>query len=381
MGISQATLDTIGLLNKRLENLLNVEVVRVLERFDAELLGIKRPNTNCKASASCMVMGEDGEARVLQYGEAIPQLLYSDQEAQMAFSSSMSVVLNTDDKGNLFLSPPGSRGVELPLSSDVMWTRQMAAYAASVTGTDGEKIGNEPAVPATVAAVTIPVNANGDVLLTQRAFRGMYDGMWVFPGGHVDKGESLMTAAAREINEETGLTIDDSSLKPLAVWEGAVSSKKKQFCVVFFAADAMCENALSCSMELQTKEVHRAAWVSKDLLPRILDTHVLHSELEIDGVLIEDDQQHDTRIKMSELQNGLGEGHKFALRAYLEGLESEASGRSAGQQKEAVESREQLEMAPLRVETAERGLGSLEARIAHALRDLGAGLRGARQSA
>ena len=375
MGISQATLDTIGLLNRRLESLLNVEVVRVLERFDRELLGIKRPNTNCKESATCMVLGEDGGARVLQYGEAIPQLLYDDK-AQTAFSSAMSVVLNTDDKGNLFLSPPGSHGVELPLSSDVMWTRQMAAYAASVTGTYGEKIADDPAVPATVAAVTIPVNGNGDVLVTQRAFRGMYDGMWVFPGGHVDKGESLIKAATREVNEETGLTIDEGSLQPLAVWEGAVSSRKKQFCVVFFAADAMCENALACSMELQTKEVHRAAWVSRELLPRILDTHVLHSELEIDGVLIEEDEQHDTKIKMSELQNGLGEGHKFALRAYLEGLE--AGSRPEGDER-GKGRREKLEMAaPLSVGTAEPS--SLEDKISNALRGLGTGLLGTRGS-
>jgi len=375
MGISQATLDTIGLLNRRLESLLNVEVARVLERFDRELLGIKRPNTNCKESATCMVLGEDGGARVLQYGEAIPQLLYDDT-AQMTFSSGMSVVLNTDDKGNLFLSPPGSHGVELPLSSDVMWTRQMASYAASVTGTDGEKIADDPAVPATVAAVTIPVNGNGDVLVTQRAFRGMYDGMWVFPGGHVDKGESLTKAATREVNEETGLAIDHGSLQPLAVWEGAVSSRKKQFCVVFFAADAMCDNALSCSMELQTKEVHRAAWVSRELLPRILDTHVLHSELEIDGVLIDKDEQHDAKIKMSELQNGLGEGHKFALRAYLEGLE--ASSRSAGGQHGKVQVENQEMAAPLSVDTAEPS--SLEDRISNALRGLGTGLRGARGS-
>jgi hypothetical protein len=74
-------------------------------------------------------------------------------------------------------------------------------------------------------------------------------------------------------------------------------------------------------MELQTKEVHRAAWLSKELLPRILDTHVLHSDIEIDGVLIEDDAQQDTRISLAELQKGLGEGHKFALRAYLESLD------------------------------------------------------------
>jgi len=324
MGISQATLDSIGLLNKRLENMLSGEVARVLERFDRELLGINRPNSKAKESATCMVMGEGGIARVLKYGEAIPQLLYEDTGVE-AFSSPMSVTLNTDDKGNIFLGAPGSAGVELPLSSDVMWMRQMAAYSESVTGADREKIDDEPLAPATVAAVTIPVNANGDVLLTQRAFRGMYDGMWVFPGGHVDKGESLMTAAVREVREETGLAVDVQTLQPLAVWEGAVSSRKKQFCVVFFAADAMCDNAHACTMELQTKEVHRAAWVSKEMLPRILDTHVLHSDTEIDGVLIENDEQTDTRIKVSELQDGLGEGHKFALRAYLESLEGGGS--------------------------------------------------------
>ena len=323
--MSQASLDTIGALNKRLEELLNGEVTRVLDRLDRELLGINRPNTTSKKPATCLVMGTGGKARVLRYGEAIPQLLYQDGEAAADFSAPLTVGLNCDDDGNLYLCPPGSKGVQLPLSSDVMWMRQMAAYSAAVTGAEGEGEGSdgdkEALAPATLAAVTIPVNANGDVLLTQRAFRGMYDGMWVFPGGHVDVGESLMSAAVREVREETGLGVDGASLQPLAVWEGAVSSKKKQFCVVFFAADALCDNALSCSMELQTKEVHRAAWVSKELLPRVLDTHLLHSDMELDGVLIENDEQTDTRISMAELQRGLGEGHKFALRAYLDSLE------------------------------------------------------------
>jgi len=327
--VSQASLDTIGVLNKRLEDLLNGEVARVLDRFDRELLGINRPNTKPKRPATCLVMSSEGKARVLRYGEAIPQLLYDDKGVPADFSSPLKVGLNTDDEGNLYLCPPASNGLTLPLYSDVSWILQMAAYSATVSGADGEEEGGEAQgeggkevlAPATLAAVTIPVNANGDVLLTQRAFRGMYDGMWVFPGGHVDVGESLMTAAVREVREETGLGVDGASLQPLAVWEGAVSSKKKQFCVVFFAADALCDNALSCSMELQTKEVHRAAWVSKELLPRILDTHVLHSGIEIDGVLIEDDAQQDTRISLAELQKGLGEGHKFALRAYLESLD------------------------------------------------------------
>ena len=159
MGISHATLDTIGLLNRRLESLLRGEVANMVERFDRELLGINRPNTQAKASATCMVMGEAGTARVLKYGEAIPQLLYND-EGSTAFESPMSVVLNTDDKGNLYLGPPGSHGVELPLSSDVMWMRQMASYSTSMMGNGGEKMVNEDLAPATVAAVAERSAAN-----------------------------------------------------------------------------------------------------------------------------------------------------------------------------------------------------------------------------
>jgi 8-oxo-dGTP pyrophosphatase MutT (NUDIX family) len=108
-----------------------------------------------------------------------------------------------------------------------------------------------------MAAVTIPVNERGDVLVTQRAFRGVYNGMWVFPGGHVDRGEGLYAAGVREVLEETGIEVDSRTLKPLAVWEGTVSSLRKQFCVIFFSADATCNSAFECTMQLQFKEVRR----------------------------------------------------------------------------------------------------------------------------
>jgi 8-oxo-dGTP diphosphatase len=47
------------------------------------------------------------------------------------------------------------------------------------------------------------VERDGRVLLTRRGIEPGY-GLWVFPGGHVDRGETLEVAALRETREECG---------------------------------------------------------------------------------------------------------------------------------------------------------------------------------
>lgn len=48
--------------------------------------------------------------------------------------------------------------------------------------------------------VALVVDNEGCVLLTQRAqHMRIFPGFWVLPGGHVDSGESLLNAAAREV--------------------------------------------------------------------------------------------------------------------------------------------------------------------------------------
>jgi ADP-ribose pyrophosphatase YjhB (NUDIX family) len=53
---------------------------------------------------------------------------------------------------------------------------------------------------------TIITTESGRLVLVRRAIEPGY-GLWVFPGGYVDRGEPLTAAAIREAREECGLDV------------------------------------------------------------------------------------------------------------------------------------------------------------------------------
>ncbi|WP_397362956.1 NUDIX domain-containing protein [Olleya sp. R77988] len=64
-------------------------------------------------------------------------------------------------------------------------------------------------------------NSNGNILLQQRAAtKAICPLLWdVSVAGHIDAGETLTSGAVREINEEIGLTIQESDLEKIGVFE------------------------------------------------------------------------------------------------------------------------------------------------------------------
>ena len=70
-----------------------------------------------------------------------------------------------------------------------------------------------------VVAGTVP-EQDGRVLLTRRSINPGH-GLWTFPGGFVDFGESVTDAAVRETLEETGLTVDLTGLLNVYSYPGS----------------------------------------------------------------------------------------------------------------------------------------------------------------
>ena len=74
----------------------------------------------------------------------------------------------------------------------------------------------------TVVAAAL-VDADGRVLLQRRAAGRAMAGLWEFPGGKMDEGETPEAALARELAEELGIRVDPAAFAPVAFASAAVA--------------------------------------------------------------------------------------------------------------------------------------------------------------
>ncbi|CAI8159695.1 MAG: Adenine DNA glycosylase [Synechococcus sp. CC9902] len=115
-----------------------------------------------------------------------------------------------------------------PTCADCPWRCNCAAYAAGDPCCWPVTDASKP-VPFQVIGVGVVLNAEGEVLIDQRLEEGLLGGMWEFPGGKQEPGETIQTCIARELQEE--LAINVLVGEELITVDHAYSHKKLRFVV------------------------------------------------------------------------------------------------------------------------------------------------------
>nr|WP_053068232.1 8-oxo-dGTP diphosphatase MutT [Synechococcus sp. GFB01] len=106
--------------------------------------------------------------------------------------------------------------------------RHCAAYAAGNPADYPVKDAPRE-LPFQVIGVGVVRNAAGEVLIDQRLNEGLLGGLWEFPGGKQEPGESIHATIARELREELAIEADVG--EELITLEHAYSHKRLRFVV------------------------------------------------------------------------------------------------------------------------------------------------------
>ncbi|WP_309054177.1 MULTISPECIES: NUDIX hydrolase [Streptomyces] len=117
-------------------------------------------------------------------------------------------------------------------------------------------------------ADVVALTPDREVLLIQRGWPP-HEGAWALPGGHVDSGETSLAAAARELAEETGVTVTVDDLRPIGVWDAPDRDPRGRYVTVAYAAVVPTGTTITAGDDARTARW----WPLNDLPERLAFDH------------------------------------------------------------------------------------------------------------
>ena len=111
------------------------------------------------------------------------------------------------------------------------------------------------------------VNPRGEVLLIRRG-NEPYRGCWALPGGFMEMDETLEHCAVRELQEETGLEVEERQLRLIGVFSTVDRDPRGRTVTAAYRVD-LPECAEACGSD----DTAEARWVPLAALPPLAFDH------------------------------------------------------------------------------------------------------------